>query len=149
MADFDNIIQSGLESLGDDFIYYLTQELIKANKKSSGRLINSLNATTKKVAEGLYELIIESEDYLKWVDQGRRPGKYVPVRALEDWVRYRGIPKSAIFPINQKIYRFGIKPTFVISKAQKDLLNNIDVIEEAYLEYMSSIIIANIKQKFK
>ena len=149
MSNFDDIIKAGLENLGDQYVHYLTQELIKADKRSSGRLINSLNASVKPIGEGLFTLIIESEDYLKYVDQGRRPGKYVPVRALEDWVRVRGIPKTAVFPINQKIFRFGIKPTFVISKAQKQLLNNIDIIDEAYLEYASSIITANIKQKFK
>ena len=149
MADFNDIILAGLEKIGDDYIYFLTQELIKADKRASGKLINSLRSDVKRVAEGLYSVVIESEDYLKWVDQGRRPGNYVPVRALEEWTRLRGIPKSAVFPINQKIYRFGIKPTFVISKAEKQVLKNIDAVDEAYLEYLSETIIGNIKQKFK
>ena len=149
MADFDNVLEAGLQDIGDEMVYYLTQELLRAGKDASGRLINSLSSDARKVANGLYELIIQSEDYLKYVDQGRRPGKYVPVRALRDWVRFRGIPQSAVYAINRKIYRFGIEPTYVISRAERRFLNNLDPIQEEFLNYTSSVIVANIRQKFK
>lgn len=145
MSDFENIVLQGLEDYGENIIRILTEELVRANKVASGRLINSLNYEVKPVGEALYQIILTSEDYLKYVDKGRRPGSYVPIRALKEWVRFRGIPESAVYAINQNIFRFGIRPTNVISATINRLDNELDDIEKAYEEYISSIIIARIK----
>ena len=145
MSDFENIVLQGLEDYGENVIRILTEELVRANKVASGRLINSLNYEVKPVGEALYQIILTSEDYLKYVDKGRRPGSYVPIRALKEWVRFRGIPESAVYAINQNIFRFGIRPTNVISATIDRLDNELDDIEKAYEEYISSIIIARIK----
>ena len=91
-------------------------------------------------------MILTSEDYLKYVDKGRKPGSYVPIRALKKWTRFRNIPENAAYAINQKIFRFGIKPTNVIKKTQDRMKNEIDIIEEAYAEYITAIIITRIKE---
>lgn len=146
MADFDDIIKQGIEDYGEKLIQILTEELVKADKKASGRLINSLKVDIKPVGEAVYQLLLTSEDYLKYVDKGRKPGSYVPIRALKQWTRYRGIPEEAAYAINHKIFRFGIKPTNVIKKTQDRMKNETDIIEEAYAEYISSIIISRIKE---
>ena len=87
MSDFENIVLQGLEDYGENIIRILTEELVRANKVASGRLINSLNYEVKPVGEALYQIILTSEDYLKYVDKGRRPGSYVPIRALKEWVQ--------------------------------------------------------------
>ena len=145
MSDFEDIILQGLEDYGENIIRILTEELVRADKVASGRLINSLNYEVRPVGEALYQLILTSEDYLKYVDKGRRPGSYVPIRALREWVRFRGIPETAVYAINQNIFRFGIRPTNVISATIDRLDNELDGVEKAYEEYISSIIIARIK----
>ena len=146
MSDFDNIIQDGIEAYGEKLIQILTEELIKAGKKASGKLINSLKVDVKPVGEAIFQVLLTSEDYLKYVDKGRKPGSYVPIRALKEWTRYRGIPEEAAYAINNKIFRFGIAPTNVIKKTQDRMKNETDIIEEAYAEYISSIIITRIKE---
>lgn len=103
---------------GEQFVKYLTVELKRAGKNASGALINSLDYRLVPIAEDIV-IKIESLDYFKWVDEGRRPGKYVPLKALESWCNLRGIPKSASFAINKSIFKFGIKPTNVLNKTDK------------------------------
>ena len=145
MSNFEDIILDGLDRYGENIIRILTEELIRADKVASGRLISSLSYDVKPVGEALYQLILTSEDYLRYVDKGRRPGSYVPIRALKQWVRFRNIPESAVYAINQNIFRFGIRPTNVLRNTQTRLENELDDIDKAYTEYISSIIIARIK----
>jgi hypothetical protein len=66
------------------------------------------------------EKIIESEKYLKYVDQGRKKGTYAPVKAISDWVRVKNITfPNAVYLINRKIFKEGIKPTNVIRDTTK------------------------------
>ena len=146
MSDFNEIILRGIEDYGEKVIQILTQELINAGKDASGRLIKSLNFDIKPVGDALYQVMLTSEDYLKYVDKGRKPGSYVPIRALKEWVRYRNIPEEAVYAINNKIYRYGIKPTNVIEKTKNRINNETDLIEKAYAEYISAVIISRIKQ---
>jgi hypothetical protein len=63
---------------------------------------NSIGGTSDKVASGsLYKSIeaLPSKDgififmnsYGKFVNKGRQPGKYVPIKPLEEWVKERGL----------------------------------------------------------
>jgi hypothetical protein len=44
---------------------------------------------------GTYGLTIVAQDYLQWLDSGRKPGgKKVPIEALIKWVRQRGLNRG-------------------------------------------------------
>jgi len=103
---------------GKDFIKILTNELIVNKKKSSGKLIKSLKADVKPIGENV-NIVINSEKYLEYIDKGRAKGKFPPIAPIAKWCTIKGLPKSAAFAIAQNIYKFGIKPTNVISKALK------------------------------
>jgi len=108
--------QAILKKYGNNFVSIIAKELLKSGKNASGKLIKSLKAELKPVAETI-NIVIKSEDYLKYVDEGRKPGSYPPISALSKWVRIKNIPQSAVFAIAKNIFKFGIKPTNVISKA--------------------------------
>jgi hypothetical protein len=74
-----------------------------------------LNYKLKDDGENI-AIILESEDYLKFVDEGRRRGTYPPIKPLIQWVSVRGLPKNAAYAIQKSIYKFGIPPTNVIPK---------------------------------
>jgi hypothetical protein len=58
-----------------------------------------------------------SEDYLKYVDQGRRAGaKYPPIGPLLRWARVKGLPEGVAYGAQKNIHKFGIKPTNVVKK---------------------------------
>lgn len=98
------------------------------NKVASGQLLNSLTATVVPKGND-YELVITYMDYFQPVNLGRRPErKRVPIPALLDWIRIRGIRArnkrgrfipslSLAFAIREKIYRYGIAPANIYDKA--------------------------------
>lgn len=104
-----------LQEFGRDYVKILTRELYRAGKNATGRLIKSLNYQLKDDGQNI-AIILESENYLKFVDEGRRRGTYPPIRPLIQWVSVRGLPKSAAYAIQKSIYKFGIPPTNVIPK---------------------------------
>ena len=76
-------------------------------------------------------LEVEYMDYFKYVNLGRRKGgKYVPIKALLDWIKIRGIRRrdekgrfvkgnqlSLAFAIQKNIHKFGIRRTNIYDKA--------------------------------
>ena len=73
------------------------------------------------------------EDYLKFVDKGvsgtqrkyNTPFSYrtkkPPISVIKLWTRVKGIPEEAAYPIQNKIFRFGLKPTNVINKSIREI----------------------------
>lgn len=104
-----------LQEFGNDYVKILTRELYRAGKNATGKLIRSLNYKLKDDGQNI-AIILESENYLKFVDEGRKRGTYPPIRPLIQWVSVRGLPKSAAYAIQKSIYKFGIPPTNVIPK---------------------------------
>jgi len=114
-------LEDALEIFGQDYIAELGNQLRKAGKDASGNLLRSLDSRIIKTAMGtIYTINIIAEDYLKYVDAGRRPNsKQPPISAIKDWVRIKGLPQGAAFPIAKNIGKNGIEPTNVISKSLK------------------------------
>jgi hypothetical protein len=69
-------------------------------------------------------LVLLVNDYLTWVDRGRKPGTYPPIQAIQRWVAIKGIPKEAAWAIRRNIFKFGIKPTRVIAKTRFEIETN-------------------------
>lgn len=120
MNDKDMILL--LKKYGNNFTNILKEELVKAGKNASGDLIRSLRSDVKGIGENI-NISITSLDYLKYVDKGRRAGSYPPIKEIEKWCDIRSIPRSAAFAISRSIFKFGIKPTNVISKSIKVFSN--------------------------
>ena len=130
-------LKKAVEMLGKDYIQHLMEELIAADKKASGNLINSLASSKFVVLEVMGNILIrlDTPEYLKYVDKGRRPGKFPPPQKIRKWIDDRKIkPRgkdgrfitkdSAAFLIGRKIATQGIKPTNVIKKTADYILNN-------------------------
>ena len=98
-------------------------------KYATGKLQRSLQFKHYRNEEGdlVIELISAKSDngfeYLKVVDQGRKPGKYVPIKALKKWARIKGMDEGAAYAINKKIFKEGIRATFVIRKSIEQLFS--------------------------
>ena len=108
------------------------------NKVATGQLLNSLTATVVRTPQGS-QLVITYMDYFEAVNLGRRPEKKrVPISALLDWIKIRGIKGrnkrgrfipnlSLAFAIQTNIYKYGIAPSNIYDKARdsfEDLLEN-------------------------
>jgi hypothetical protein len=123
----DKLIDKKLANeFGKDYVKVMVSMLRNNRpyaKVASGSLVNSINYRLQDTANGI-NLILLANDYLKWVDRGRKPGTYPPIQAIQRWVAIKGIPKEAAWAIRQNIYKFGIKPTRVIAKTRFELETN-------------------------
>lgn len=130
------IDDSTAKMFGQDYVKILTALLKKKGKVGSGALINSLDYRIQESANQI-SIIIQSNDYLKFVDEGRKPGSYPPIQAISRWASLKGISQDAVFPIARSIYKFGIKPTNVIQQTNNEFLNS-QTLANKYQERISS-----------
>jgi len=123
----DKLIDKKLANeFGKDYVKVMVS-LLKNNrpyaKVASGSLVNSINYRLQDTANGV-NLVLLANDYLTWVDRGRKPGTYPPIQAIQRWVAIKGIPKEAAWAIRRNIFKFGIKPTRVIAKTRFEIETN-------------------------
>lgn len=74
-------------------------------------LYKTLQVKSTNDGDFVFDIILN--DYLTYIESGRRPGaKFPPVEPIVRWARKRGIPtdNSTIFLIRRAIARDGIKP---------------------------------------
>jgi len=133
----DKEVKKALNIYGKDVVAELAKQLLKLDKKASGKLIKSLDYKIRPVVKKMV-VIIESEDYLHYVDKGRRPGKMPPINAISKWASIKGISQKAVFPIAKKIGRLGIKPTHVLDKTLKALnkQKHFSILEESMNDWI-------------
>ena len=89
-------------------------------KKKTGNLYNSINVSFDPATN---RMKVNMLNYWKYVNDGRQPGKYVPLKPLMDWIRVKGLNrdkrgrfkkfniKGTAFAISKTIQKFGIQPT--------------------------------------
>jgi hypothetical protein len=89
-------------------------------RTKTGNLYNSINVSFDPETNKMKVSMLE---YWKYVNDGRQPGKYVPLKPLMDWMRKKGLNrdpkgrfkkfniKSVAFAISKSIQKFGIQPT--------------------------------------
>lgn len=141
--DNKNLIRA-LNDIGKDVVADIVQKLLAADKSATGSLVNSIKYEVLEAANGVM-LNILANDYFKFVDEGRRPGKMPPIRAIVPWVQAKGIrmntksgivmsDESSAFVIARSIGMKGIKPLGIKKQVIDDLLNNKSKIIESGIE---------------
>lgn len=93
---------------------------IRNMKKKTGALYNSIQVSFDPATN---KMKVNMLNYWKYVNDGRQPGKYVPLKPLMDWMRVKGMNrdtkgrfkkfniKGVAFAISTSIKKFGIQPT--------------------------------------
>lgn len=141
MEDFNTAIKSkfaqqldaiGLE-IANDFKNYLTKNSIKA----TGNLIDSIRYNINESTSANISLQIIASDYFEYIEAGRKPGKFVPIKPLSEWMKAKGIPEEYLYPINYNIYKYGIKPKPIITNAIAE--NKQQIIDKLRTEYSALI----------
>jgi hypothetical protein len=111
-----------------------------SDKVASGKLKNSVNVQVKDTNDGAVFSIFMEEYYI-WVQNGRLPGKKgVPVDAIENWIKDRGLTgrdkkgrfikrQSFAFAIQKNIKKFGIRPSNFLDVAFDKLQSNERLLE--------------------
>jgi hypothetical protein len=148
----ENILKKTLEEKRYPFGFAKFRGI--GNKVASGRLRDSIQV---KVVTQKDNTVIQvlAEQYSQWVQSGRLPGrKGVPISALEEWIKSRGLQgrdkkgrfikrKSFAFAIQTNIKKFGIRPSNFLDVALETISNDPKIVEligdEAYEELINLI----------
>ena len=116
-----------LNKLLNDIISLYREELTTGNINSSGTLYNSLRS---QINENEGSLILQ--DYWKYVESGRKPGRFPNINSIKEWIKQKPIiPNSysgklpttdqLTFLIARKIANKGIVGKEILQKALERL----------------------------
>ena len=144
------LTERALNKFGELFTQYLKEEIEKrqypygnpqrglGDKVACGKLLDSISYDVEVDTNGDPMLVLSYIDYFQNVNWGRRKEKKrVPVSAILDWIKCRGlrgrntrgqfIPSlSFAFAIQTNIYKFGIRPANIYDKGLDGLLDFVD-----------------------
>lgn len=87
-------IQRVLEALGDQIIDVYRRKLFDGGTNATGLLGNSLSCIVK-TENGIYDLYLSLQDYWKYVENGRQPGKFPPLDAIKQWIQAKPVIPDA------------------------------------------------------
>lgn len=104
---------------------------VRDMKKKTGNLYNSISVTFNA---GDNQIVVSMLDYWQYVNDGRKPGNYVPIKPLMDWIKVKGIRsrnkktgrfqklnvEGMAFAVSKNIKKFGIQPTYFYDEAFKE-----------------------------
>lgn len=115
-------LSNALRQFIQDFIQTYKELLVRDNKKASGNLIRSIKELDIEFSSGHYIGSISLASYWKYVEYGRKPGKWPPRDKILEWVKIKPVlprpngnakpptQEQLAFLIQRKIGREGIKP---------------------------------------
>ena len=120
--------------------------LIRDGKIASGQLLNSIEYKVQYDDRAIW-VELHLEEYYKWVENGRAPGKYPPWddpdNGILKWIRIKPIipddrggrlptERQLSFLIARKIAEQGIEPGYQLRDAQREMMDEFeDRIDEA------------------
>lgn len=151
---------SNLQKALNIFVKDLAQEykdlLRRDGKKATGTLIKSIKPLEIEFVSNRLFGCIDVAEYWKYVEYGRRPGKFPPVDKILSWVKSKPVlprpgsngkiptEKQLAFLISRKIARDGIKPGSQLEEAldivwskDRDMIN--DALEKDLQEYVDLV----------
>ncbi|MBR3591012.1 MAG: hypothetical protein IKK89_04660 [Alistipes sp.] len=121
LTDWNNT-QRVLEEFGQRLIDTYKRELGSRGKIASGKLVEDLRYDVK-TGDWHASVTLHLADYWKYVEHGRRAGKFPPIDAIRKWIEVKPIlprPNSngrlpttnqLVYLIGRKIAQKGIPPT--------------------------------------
>lgn len=126
-------------------IVELTQDKLRKQGLSESSIITNISYDVEEINEE-YELVIRTPEYAINIDKGRRKGaKMPPKKPIEDWMKAKGIPMRASFPIRRAISIRGIKPRPFLDT----IVNNIANIEDILFDFEQEQIVVELDKIFK
>ena len=118
---------NNLQQILDDFTKDVAETyrslLLRDGKNATGELISSIKPMTPELVNGTFECSLSLAPHWKYVENGRRPGKFPPIENILEWVKVKPelvrpnrlgrkelAPKQLTFLVARKIATKGIQP---------------------------------------
>lgn len=126
-------------------------KLIQDDKIATGNLLNSVEYIVQKDGQAI-SVSLQLEDYYKWVEEGRKPGKFPPIDKMLEYIRVKPVipderngripdEKQLAFLIARKIANEGIEPGYQLRDSIKETMEDFEsAIEEAVRKDVSAYI---------
>jgi len=128
MAINVDILQSKFQLLADQLALLFQTEIVRQGKIASGDLLDSIQGEVVVTGDG-FQIQATGNEYAIFINKGRRPNtKRVPLDALIEWIRVKGLSSGLdverlAFAIQQSIYKKGIKPVPIIDQTIEEVLD--------------------------
>lgn len=124
-------LQRVLGEYGEALRNEYQDNLIRDGKIATGELLNSVEYTVETDDRSI-TLSLKLQDYYKWVEEGRQPGRFPPVDKILEWIRVKPIlpderngklptEQQLAFLIGRKIAEEGIEAGHQLARARTTL----------------------------
>ena len=152
MLEFSNV-----KSVLNDFGKFLVEEYQDALILNDAIASNTLYKSVTYIVENgnnSFEVKLSLEDYWKYIENGRKPGKFPPISAIKRWIEIKPVlprpmangqlPTTAqlAYLIYRKIGLEGIKPRPILQKS-------IDDVFEVMREFLEEALAKDIQEEFE
>ena len=146
-----NNLQQVLDGFTKDVAETYKSLLLRDGKNATGELISSIRPMTPELVDGTFECSLSLAPHWKYVENGRRPGKFPPIDNILDWVKAKPqlarpsrldrkeiTPKQLAFLVARKIANKGIQPGNQLEEA-------IDIVYARWKDRIDAAITADIE----
>lgn len=125
-------LQQVLQDYAKDAEEIYKYQISLGGKNASRKLTDTIRSNVV-VGDQTFEITLTLQEYWKYVEHGRPPGKFPPVKALLDWISVKPIiprpdgngniptPKQLSFLIGRKIMEEGIEPFPALETTKEEL----------------------------
>ena len=152
-----NHLREVLNRYAEVFIRKAQDHLQENGSIASGTLSESMVPYKVEIEDDAFRVYLEIEDYWKYVENGRGPGRYPPVDKIEKWITDKPIApqpdnngriptvKQLSFLIGRKIAEEGTTPQPFFERSKEETWEDMeetvyDAIREDIAEYVASLI---------
>ena len=139
MAEF-KISDEFARALGLELKKNMIAQIRATGSVASGSLLNSVDFEIKTDPEGGFSVGLLENSYITNLDEGRKRGKYAPIKPLAEWVKAKGLASSSkevnsiAWAINNKIKKEGIKPRKITDKVMQQTLPFFDTLIQQIID---------------
>ena len=162
----DALTFNNLQQVLDDFTKDVAETykslLLRDGKNATGELISSIKPMTPELVDGTFQCSLSLAPHWKYVESGRRPGKFPPIDNILEWVKTKPqlarpnrldrkelpsnvksdgtllAPKQLAFLVARKIATKGIQPGNQLEEA-------LDIVYARWKERIDAAITADIE----
>lgn len=135
-------LKEALETYGQVLEEQYREQIASTGAFASGKLFDSVHHIVT-VDDHTIDLSLSLEDYWKYVEEGRGPGKFPPLDKIEEWIRIKPVApypdsqgrvpsnKQLAFLIGRKIAEEGTEGRHLLDNAIESTQDWMEIIEQA------------------
>ena len=133
--EFTNVVQF-LNDFGKELADKYKRNLVNDDAIDTSKLLNSIKYIFNNNNTS-FEISMEMAEYWKYVESGRKSGKFPPISAIREWVRVKPvIPRpyngklptenQLAFLISRSISKKGIRPKPIFNDSLDDVMRDFE-----------------------